>query len=402
MSATGRYNLRLRKKKRPCIFPMRNLRILYLINNLEIGGAEIALANLVNELPTEDFEVWVGGIYGLGPVQKRFALKADRFVSFDFQIRRPFFDLPAFLRLFRFLRRNRIQIIHTHLPLANIIGRSIAWLAGVPIIISTEQSTYYEKSFPFVMADRLLARITTQMTAISQAVRLFSARQARLDPEKYLVIPNSIPITRIRMESRTEGLAKRRELDIGADQPVVITVGRLSPEKGQRVLIEAARNILEVNPSVLFLFVGDGPCRQALIRQAEQYGLDAHIKFLGYRQDISSLLQISTIMALPSLREGLSIALIEASACYLPIVASNVGGIPEVVENGVSGILVPPGDDKALAKSILNLLDSPDLQLSMGQAGRRIATNCFSSKILSEKIAHLYQRLWSEFISRRK
>lgn len=375
---------------------MTKLRILYLINNLEIGGAEIALANLVNDLPTKDFEIWIGGIFGLGPVLKRFTLPADHFVSFDFHILRPFFDLLAFLRLFRFLRKNRIHIIHTHLPLANIIGRSIAWLAGVPIIISTEQSTYYEKSLPFVMADRLLARITTQMTAISQAVQLFASGQAHLDPEKFLIIPNCIPFREIQIYSVSDRRKKRRELGIREKQSVIITIGRLSPEKGHHVLLDAAQRVVEERSDVLFLFVGDGPCKQSLISQVKQKGLEQNTLFLGFRQDIPALLQISTIMALPSLREGLSVSLIEASACYLPIVASRIGGIPEVVEDGVSGILVPPGDNLAMAKSILHLLDMPELRSAMGQEGRIIAVRRFDSEVVAKKTAELYCQLWSE------
>jgi glycosyltransferase involved in cell wall biosynthesis len=379
---------------------MTKLRLLYLINNLEIGGAEIALANLVNQLPMDLFEIWVGGIYGLGPIQKRFTLPPQRFQSFGFHSRRPFFDIPAFLRLFLFIKRNRIQIMHSHLPLSNIIGRSIAWLAGVPIIISTEQSTYYEKSLPFVIADCLLARITTQITAISQAVRFFASNQAHLAPEKFLVIPNCISLHLLHISSTSERQENKRELGISKNQPVIITIGRLSPEKGQSVLLDAARIILDEKPNAVFLIVGDGPCEQSLKRQAQRNGLEGHVVFLGFRQDIFSLLQISTVMVLPSLREGLSVALMEASACSVPIVASNVGGIPEVVENGVSGFLVPPGDDTAFANSILQLLDSPDLRDSMGLAGRKIITDRYSSEIVSEMTVGLYGRLWSEYASR--
>jgi glycosyltransferase involved in cell wall biosynthesis len=376
---------------------MTKLRILYLINNLEIGGAEIALANLVNELPAADFDVWIGVVYALGPIQKRFTLPSDRFVSFNFQIRQPFLDLPACLRLFRFLRRNRIQIIHTHLPLSNIIGRSVAWLAGVPVIISTEHNIYYDKSLPFVLADRLLSKITTQMTTISQAVRLFASNQAHLDPGKFLVIPNGIPLNQIPIFSKSERQAKKRELGIGKNQPVVITVGRLHPQKAHHVLLDAARRVVKEKPDVRFLLVGGGPCEQALKKQALCNGLEENVQFLGFRQDIPALLQISTVMVLSSLREGLSVALMEASACSLPIVASNVGGNPEIVVHGITGLLVPPGDEEKLADSILQILNYPKQRNSMGREGRRLVTERYTSDIVSDRTARLYRRLYDEY-----
>jgi len=376
---------------------MDKLRLLYLIPNLEIGGAEIALANLVNQLPSEYFEIRVGGLFGLGPIQNRINLPPDRFQSFGFYQPFPFLDLTAYLRLFRFLRKNRIQIIHTHLPLANIIGRSLAWIAGIPIIISTEHNTYYDKSCPFIITDKLLSVITTQMTAVSEAVRSFASHQAHIVPDKFEVIPNCIQLQKIRNLTYTEREDKKRELGIKNNQHVIITVARLINQKGHCVLLDSARMVLNNKPEVLFLIVGGGKCETSLIMQAKQSGLINQVKFLGFRQDIYELLQISTMMVLPSLREGLPVTLLEASACFLPIVASNVGGVPEVVEDGVNGLLVPPGDGVALSKAIIFLLDSPNLRFQMGQEGRKIIENRYSAEVIAETTAFLYQRLWSEY-----
>lgn len=250
------------------------------------------------------------------------------------------------------------------------------------------------------MADKLLSMITTRIIAVSQAVRSFASHQAYIPNDKFEIIPNCIPLHQIRILSSKEQQDKKRELGIDDTQPVIITVGRLSIEKGHLFLLDAATKVIQKKPNVVFIIVGDGPCKSSLLRQAEHNGLGNQIQFMGFRQDIYELLQISTILSLPSLREGLPVTLLEASACFLPIVASNVGGVPEVVEDGINGLLTPPGDDVALAKAILFLLNSPNLRYQMGQEGHKIVEGSYSAEVISVKMISLYKRLWSEYAIR--
>lgn len=373
---------------------MERLRILHLINDLRAqGGAEVALANLVMRLNRSHFEVWAGGVFAKGALEDRLGLPPEHVVSFGFHPRF-YTDIKGLLQLVHFLKENQIQIVHTHLFAANTVGRLAAWLARVPVVVATEHNTYLTKPRWCIWVDRLLARVTTQMIAVSEAVRAFAADQAGIGRERFVVIPNGIPLEQVPQLSLQERLAKRASLEIEQDQPVILSVGRLTEQKGFSVLLQAAKLVLAKYPGAVFLIAGSGNLEKELRRQIQGRGLEGSVRLLGVRSDVYELMQISTILVMPSLWEGLPVTLIEAGACRLPVVASKVGGIPEIVQDGESGFLVPPRDEVALAEAILRLLDSPEMRRCMAEEGRRLVEGRFSADVVARQMEDLYWQLW--------
>jgi glycosyltransferase involved in cell wall biosynthesis len=262
------------------------------------------------------------------------------------------------------------------------------------VIAATEHNTYMNKSRRAIWADRMLARATTQMLAVSGAVRSFASRQASLSQDRYLVVPNGVPVKEIQLLTPAQKERKRAEIGLPLEKPVAISVGRLTEQKGIQHLLRAAKIHLREFPDTVFLVVGDGPLRTDLHALAASLELLPSLRFLGARDDVWELLQVSDLLVMPSLWEGLPVAMIEAAACGIPVVASRVGGVEEVVEDGVSGLLVPPGDDAALASSIAYMLSVPERRLQMGGEARRRVEERFSVDRVGKAIADLYCHLW--------
>jgi glycosyltransferase involved in cell wall biosynthesis len=192
-----------------------------------------------------------------------------------------------------------------------------------------------------------------------------------------------------------EKIGKRLEVGLPLDSPVVTTVCRLTEQKGIPHLLRAAKALLPEFPEAVFVVIGDGPLKTRLEALAASLGLPSSLRFLGARDDVWDLLQASDLLVMPSLWEGLPVALLEACACGVPAVASGVGGIPEVVEHGVNGLLVPPGDEAALASAIASMLSSRERRLRMGREARRKVEERYSTDRIGRAIAGLYRDLWS-------
>ena len=186
------------------------------------------------------------------------------------------------------------------------------------------------------------------------------------------------------------GLAIRAELGIESNQKVIGVVGRLAPIKNHALLLEAMRSVIECFPRTVLLLVGDGPLKPAVQKTIGELGLEQSVKLLGARTDIPRLLSIMDIFVLPSLSEGLSLTLIEACAAGLPIVATEVGGNPEVVGHGDNGLIVPSNDPEALAAAVSYLLKNEDTAMEMGAKGRQRFAKNFTVQTMVEKYQALY------------
>jgi glycosyltransferase involved in cell wall biosynthesis len=307
-------------------------------------------------------------------------------------------DLKGYGRLISFLKRNKIDIIHTHLFAANTVGRIAGRIANVPVIISTEHNTYINKSRACNFVDKMLARVTSRIVAVSDAVLTYSARQTGIDASLYENIPNCVPVDRIRELNSEEIIKKKKDLGIGPDQSVILSVGRLTEQKGFPYLIRAALEIIREYPETVFLIVGKGEIKEALEQQIRACGLGGHVRLLGFRNDIYDLMQISDIFAMPSLWEGFGVTLIEAGACRLPVVATAVGGIMEVIRDGENGFIVPAKDEKALVKGIGTLLSAPEKRFRMGICARQIVGSKFSGPAVARKMENLYRQLLAQHI----
>lgn len=371
---------------------VENVNVLYLITTLRpYGGAEVALANLIPYLSGSSLNVWVGAVFGRDEEEVRIELPGNRVEHFEFA-RRYYTDLMGYRRLVTFLRTNNIDVIHTHLFAANTVGRIAGWLAGVPAIISTEHNTYVNKSRAWNAVDSLLARVTSKIVAVSDSVLTHSSTQTGVDTSLYERIPNCVPIDRIRSLDEEEKAEKRNALGIEPDSPVILSVGRLTEQKGFSYLLRAAREVVRKIPQAVFLVAGKGELREELESEIGVLGLDQSVRLLGFRNDVYDLMQISSVFAMSSLWEGLPVTLIEAGACKLPVVATAVGGIMEVIESGKNGLIVPIGDEQALAKGLISVLSSPEARTQMGICARQLAETHFSGPAVARRIELLYRQ----------
>jgi len=366
------------------------VRVLHLITELNIGGAEKVLSRLLSRLDRDRFALAVACLYG------RDGLVADDIRSLGISITdlgmTAKWRLDAFVRLYRLLHRQRPTILHTWMFHANVPGRVLGRLAGVPIVISSERTMGQEGGLRCWL-NRVTAPLPDRVACVSESVAEFAAQTIGIPPAKLVVIPNGIPL-----EDFQPGDRSRARVDLGIPLRVVVagTVGRLQPVKGTRHLLEAWSRLVSGHPDAILLLVGGGSQQAALERMSRHLGISEHVRFLGDRVDVPDLLRGMDIFVLPSLWEGMPNAALEAMAVGLPVVATAIGGTPEVVVDGVTGLLIPPGDPDALAQSIAHLLCDPDLRCRMGQAGRERVVNHFSVGRMVEQTTRLYERLLVE------
>ena len=292
-------------------------------------------------------------------------------------------DLWVIFKLIKFIRENKVDIVHTSIRLADWYGRVSAKLAGVPLIFSTIHNTDYwrreRKYIVYSILDQLLLVFNTHIIAVSYGVKNFLVRWQSVSPDKITVIHNGIDVEEF---TDSTSIEKLRDLfGLQTDVPAVGFTGRIERQKGLHIFLHAAQYILQSGRPVQFLIVGDGSLRRELESLAKKLEIEQHIIFTGFRSDRSEVLTILRfldIFVMPSLWEGLGLSIIEAMRAGKPVVASNVDGIPEVVLDQETGILVPPSEPKALADAICTLLDSPEKCREMGKMGRQRALKHFS------------------------
>jgi glycosyltransferase involved in cell wall biosynthesis len=278
-------------------------------------------------------------------------------------VRRPF-DVA---RIRAYLRKTQPQIVHTFLLTASLYGRLAAILARVPIVVGTEVNIYEDKRRHHALAERLLMAGTDRVIVSAASVRDFYLGQVHADPAKVDVIYNAVDFTK--SQATVPAAAMRSSLGLPADAPVAGVIARLTEQKGHRFLFDA----LAGHPglaSVHLLVIGGGALRDELARMADTLGLGRRVHFLGARRDLGNLLGAMDVFVMPSLWEGLPLSLVLAMAAGVPPVATTVAGIPEVVEAGRTGLLVPPGDAAALGGALARLFGDAALRQRMGRDAR--------------------------------
>jgi glycosyltransferase involved in cell wall biosynthesis len=361
--------------------------VLMLLYTLEPAGAEKVVLSLVDRLDRRRFRPVVCAFRGGG---LRGAFERHGVPVYVLNKKRgP--DPRVFWQLVRLIQRHRINIVHSHNFSANLWGRLAAIVARVPVRIATEHSMPWVKSALQRTIDRSLARVTTRIVSVSGAVREAHMRDEGISPEKITVVYNGI-------ESVTESEATRREfaaalrmrLGLPATGPLCITVGRLEPPKGHQTLLQAVRIIHAHVPDARFLLVGDGSLRSALEELGRRLGIEDSLRFMGARDDVRRLLSVSTVAIVPSTREGFSIAVLEAMAAGLPIVATNVGGNAEALVPDEAGLVVAPLDPRALAEAVRRVLIDPALATRLGSAARKRFEERFTIDHMIHSIEELY------------
>ena len=362
------------------------IRVLYLITDLDVGGAERVLLETVRRLDRRRFRPVVSSLAPPGPMAREF----DRLgVPVRGLAMRGLGDLARAAGLLRLLRRERPDVLHTHLFHANVLGRLAARVSGVPVVVSTVHVA--EPRRWHLLLEGLTSGLVDEFVTVSEAVRRYMVQRAHLPTERVLVIRNGVDPSRFR---RPRGRFRRAQ-GIGPQEFLITTVGRLEAQKGLTHLLRAARTLAARRPEVRFLVVGEGPQRDRLGRLARQLGLGEGVRFLGFRPDVPQILVDSDLFVLASLWEGLPIALLEAMAAGLAVVATDVEGVREAVTDGREGLVVPPGDPEALAAALERVVGDAGLRRRLAAAARRRALGEFGwDKVVADTMA-LYERLLS-------
>jgi glycosyltransferase involved in cell wall biosynthesis len=289
------------------------------------------------------------------------------------------------------LRARGPAVFHAHLnwQLSCKFGLFAAVLARVPAIVATEHLfVEFPLSFGARVQQQLLASRVGRYVAVSRHVERRLHEILQIPGSKLAVVPNGIDTRRLQCEPNPD---LRAHLSRNGTRPVVLTMARLVEEKGIAFLLEATRSL----PDVQVVIAGDGPQRDALERQARALGVGGRVVFLGRRSDVPQLLACSDIVVLPSLNEGLPLAVLEAMAAGKPVVATIVGGTDELIADGQTGLLVPPRDPPALAAAVRSLAENPKLASAIAAAGRRHVEQSFSATAMLERVTTIYEELLS-------
>lgn len=306
-------------------------------------------------------------------------------------------DLMALWELICLMRQEKYDIVHTHNSKAGFIGRLAARIAGVPIIVHTIHGfAFHEFEKPprqilFILLEKFAARFADKLITVSEPLKQWGLRLGIGRKEQYITIYDGIEINKFILDINIG--QKRQEFGIRAADFVVGVVSKLWEGKGHKCILQAAKSVIAKVPDVKIMFVGEGYLREELEALTRQLGLSDYVIFSGFRTDIPEITAIFDIAILASFFEGLGRVLLEAMVLGKPVIATRVGGIVDVVDDGETGILVPPNDSVALAKALIRLLLDDDLRKRMGEAGRAKIDAKFSAKTMVEQIRQVYEEL---------
>jgi glycosyltransferase involved in cell wall biosynthesis len=372
------------------IVQSEKIKLLQMLTNFHIGGTERQVANLALGIDSSHFELHLACLRHSGELLAEMeTLRAPR----------PEFRIGALyspktfwqaLRLAHYVRRNLIQIVHSYGFYPNVFTVPVARLAGAPIVVASIRDTGDLLTPMQRRLQKMVCRLADCVLVNAEAIRENLIEQG-YDPSNIVVIRNGIRLAKVTGKGR--GAVLRRELGLPLSARLVAVFSRLNRMKGVQYFLDAAIVLAGRFPDVRFLVVGDGESKKGLEEHACRLGLGQRIVFTGFRGDVPDLLSETAISVLPSLSEGASNTLLESMAAGIPVIATRVGGNPEVVEDGVSGLLVPPRDSAAIAAATARLLEDEDLALRLGRAGMRRVSELFSIDGSVRETERLYQRL---------
>lgn len=382
---------------------MRTLKVLHVLTQLDLGGAQTSTLALLRHLDRQRFEPTLAAGCA-GPLwADAAAIPRLRLVRLSC-LRRPIHplrDLASAWQLARWMRRERFDIVHTHNSKAGILGRWAARLARVPVIVHTihgfafhgEQGSVIRGLYAAL--ERRTARITHRLISVSTQDLAAGARHRIGAASQYALIRYGIERGRFAANGH-DRQALRRSLGLPDDAPVVGMIGCLKPQKAPLDFLRMCSLVTLQRPDARFLLIGDGALRAQVERCRRRLGLQERCLLLGWRRDIPALLQLMDVFVLTSRWEGLPIAVLEALASRRPVVASRVGGTPDVITDGRNGWLVPPGDVPLFARRVLSLLEDRALAQAVADAGAQTLTADFDTARMVAQVTSLYEQLAME------
>jgi glycosyltransferase involved in cell wall biosynthesis len=306
-------------------------------------------------------------------------------------------DCWALLTLYKLFKSHKYDIVHTHSTKAGLLGRLAAWWAGIPSIIHTIHGVPFEmignyRSNLYITLEKLIGLVTDHVICVGEILRQEVATWNIVPSQKLSTIYSGIDLTEY--TSRRSSVQMKRDLEIEDAWPIIGCIGRLSDQKAQRYLVDAISNLVKDYPKIKLILIGEGECRHQLERQIFEKDILSHVILLGERDDIADLLNIFDIYAMSSLWEGVGRALTEAMYWGLPIVATPVNGVKELIDHEVTGLLTPTRDPNALAGSIDRLLVDVDLAKQVGSNARQRVEEFMGGERMIKAIEEVYSHLY--------
>ncbi|MCK4576135.1 glycosyltransferase [candidate division WOR-3 bacterium] len=362
---------------------MEKIKVFYIITGLDIGGAEKLLLSTLKELNRNIFIPVVLSLYKNSAYLKAFEKTRTKIYYLGYTNKHNPFIIR---RIVQIIRIEEPDIVHTHLPHATVWGRIAAYLSGVRTVFTTEHniSIWKRRHFIFYVLYKLTYRLNTSIIAVSDAVKKKMINEFGIPHEKIKVIYNGVDFDEIKSVTTCP-----RDL-LHLSHPIIGTIGRLHKRKGHASIVKGFKTIIKHFQKANLLIVGEGKQREHLQELIKRLELDHSIHLLGSRKDITEILNLIDIFVFSSIEEGLGIALIEACASGKPCIASNIGGIPEIIEDGKNGFLVPPSNSIAIADRIIKLLKDRELCDRMGMLGKRVVIKKFNIVNKVKELQDLY------------
>jgi len=378
---------------------LKKIKVLHIITNLPVGGAQDNTLITVEGLDKSRYEVsFMSAAEGIWLDRVR-RIKGIRLIFVDELIRKIhlFYDIIALYKIYRVIKRGNYDIVHTHSSKPGFSGRIAAKLAGVPNIIHTVHGfPFHDFMNPvsrkfFILLEKYLSKISDVLITVSN-LNLEKIVDLGIAPREKLVnIYSGIRFEKFRVDVDVN--KKKNELGYDSDQRIIGMVCRLSAQKAPQYFIKAIPAIKIKHPDARFVIVGDGELRQELEALIRELDLSSVVDILGFRDDVPEILQTLDIFVLSSCWEGLGRSLTEAMFLSRPVVATAVEGVPEIVINEKTGLLVEPRNTDAISKAVNRLLQDPEYAVQLGQNAHQKVVDIFSADKMVAEIDELYQRI---------
>lgn len=367
-------------------------KLLFLQTKLIIDGPGIVVRNIIKYLDRSVYCPVVGCMYEGGDLSAWY--KAQGIQTVNFAMKGPlhgWLDMRVINRIVEFLKTEQIDLVHTHLVRADIFGRIASGICRIPVLTTIHNTEIHHTSGKVFDSgvrylDRKTFRICKKIVVVSGYLKKFISDIYDIHDTDITVVYNGIDMP------ENGDVFDKKAWGIPDDSILICTVARLHPQKGIPFVIKAINTVVKKGLKATAVVVGDGPLRneiEALIR-----AVNAPVVLAGFQKDVFPFIRAADIFILPSLWEGFGLSIIEAMSFSKPVIASSVGGISEIVEDGGSGILCPPGDHEKLADAMVMLIQNPDLRKTMGDAGKKRVEQLFTA----ERMSRRYQKIYRELI----
>lgn len=371
-------------------------RIIWLIDSLQPGGAEQLMPALLSHFDSKQFETRVCTlqIKKGNPISNELR---ERNIPVDFIKINSLKNPGNIFRILNYLNAHSPDLIHTQLEFSDILGNIAAKILRKPSV-STLHTLDVVRNYKFAAPRQklkwfVLKTFCDRIIAVSEKTREHHIQNGKLPQEKLVTIYNGIQLSRFRDRDPSALIEKKLALKIPPDRKIITTIAVLREPKGIQYMIEAMLLVLKKHPNTIYLIVGDGEYRASLQDLIADRQLDGHVVMAGHRTDIPDILALSDIFVLPSLGDALPTVLIESLAAGTPVVATNVGGIPEIIEHNKNGILVPPANKERLAEASLFLIKDESLAKQLSNEGLQRANNLFDVRVQVKHLEDLYNEL---------